>query len=164
MELDREWYFHWRNITGDSRCLWVHCKIRHVTSQGWNVLAGRQRWITMKQSWFNVTELNQLWFKVVFPAEGHIPTAKIKINTAICAFRSKPIPIAESFWAVSLKRWLTYLRIMNTQTSLHMEKISSLVRLNIFYCRKTKGLDTSYKQHYIVLSLNVTSNLQMVQQ
>ena len=39
-----------------------------------------------------------------------------------------------------------------------------LYRLNIFYCRKTKGLDTSYKQHYIVLSLNVTSNLQMVQQ
>ena len=38
------------------------------------------------------------------------------------------------------------------------------VRLNIFYCKKTKGLDTSYKQHYIVLSLNVTSNLQMVQQ
>ena len=34
------------------------------------------------------------------------------------------------------------------------------VRLNKHYCKKTKGLDTSYKQHYIVLSLYVTSNLQ----
>ena len=29
-------------------------------------------------------------------------------------------------------------------------------RLNIFYCKKTKGLDTSYKQHYKVLSLYPT--------
>ena len=43
-------------------------------------------------------------------------------------------------------------------------RFTSTVDLNIFYCKKTKGLDTSYKQHYIVRFLNVTSNLQMIQQ
>ena len=29
------------------------------------------------------------------------------------------------------------------------------VRLNIFYCKKTKRLETSYKEQYIVLSLSL---------